>query len=94
LYEISQTKTDLEIKKNSITELKSINGIKSDIYLQNEEIYFNPLGKGLIANIDRQKTLTSGKYNLLIDVDFEIGQTCKFSKLLEIEKNNAAKYFE
>jgi len=94
LHEISQTKNDIDIKKNSNYEFKSINEIKSDIYSENEEIFFNPLGKGMITNIDRQKTLTSGKYNLIIDVDFEIGQTCKFSKLLEIEKNNAEKYFE
>ena len=94
LYEISLTKTDLDIKKNSITELKSINEIKSDIYLENQDVFFYPLGKGTIKKIDRQKTLTSGKYNLIIDVDFEIGQTCKFSKLLEIKKNNAEKYFD
>ena len=94
LHEISLTKNDIDNKKNSIYEFKSINEIKSDIYSENEEIFFNPLGKGIITNIDRQKTLTSGKYNLIIDVDFEIGQTCKFSKLLEIEKNNAEKYFD
>lgn len=62
--------------------------------MENEEIEFNPLGKGIITSIDRQKTLTSGKYNLIIEVDFEIGQSCKFSKLLDIEKNNAEKYFD
>ena len=94
LYKISLTKNGLNIKKSSTFELRSINEIKSDIYSENEEIYFNPLGKGTIKNIDRQKTLTSGKYNLIIDVYFEIGQTCKFSKLLDIEKNNAEKHFE
>ena len=75
-------------------ETKSINEITSDIYFENEEIEFNPLGYGIITSIDRQKTLTSGKYNLIIDVDFKIGQSCKFSKLLDIEKNKAEKYFE
>jgi ADP-ribosylglycohydrolase len=74
--------------------IKSFNEIISDSFLENEEIEFNPLGKGIITSIDRQKALTSGKYNLIIDVDFEIGQSCKFSKLLDIEKNNAEKYFD
>lgn len=73
--------------------IKSFYEITSDTFLENEEIEFSPLGKGIITSIDRQKTLTSGKYNLIIDVDFEIGQSCKFSKLLDIEKNNAEKYF-
>jgi len=94
LYKISLLENNIGIKKNSVSELKPINEIISDIYSVNEEIYFNPLGKGTIKNIKRQKTLTRGKYNLIIDIDFEIGQTCKFSKLLEIEKNNANKYFE
>jgi len=68
--------------------------IKSDVYNISDEFLFNPLGKGVVKNIDRQKTLTSGKYNLIIDVEFDIGQTCRFSKLLDIEKNDAAKYFE
>jgi ADP-ribosylglycohydrolase len=94
LHEISLTKGEIDIKENSITDLKSINEIDSDIYSENEDIFFNPLGKGTVKKIDRQKTLASGKYNLIIDVVFEIGQSCKFSKILEIKKNNAEKYFE
>lgn len=67
--------------------------IESDEYNFKDEFIFNPLGKGVVKNIDRQKTLTSGKYNLILDVEFDIGQTCRFSKLLDIEKNDAAKYF-
>ncbi|WP_323027770.1 ADP-ribosylglycohydrolase family protein [Gelidibacter japonicus] len=94
LYEISINGT-FETNRNQIElSLKSLNEISLDEYLENEEIFFNPLGKGIITNIDRQKTLTSGKYNLIIDVNFEIGQTCKFSKLLDIEKNEAERYFK
>lgn len=93
LYKISHSKNVADTKNINISALKTMNEIASDIYTENEEIIFNPLGKGIIKHIDRQKTLTSGKYNLIIDVTFEIGQTCKFSKLLEIKKNNAEKFF-
>lgn len=94
LFRISNNGSLDLTKEEFELNLKSLNEISSDEYLENEEIFFNPLGKGIITNIDRQKTLTSGKYNLIIDVDFKIGQTCKFSKLLNIEKNNAEKYFK
>jgi len=81
----------IEFPTNNKFELKEI---KSDKYNKGHEFLFNPLGKGVVKNIDRQKTLTSGKYNLILDVEFEIGQSCRFSKLLDIEKNDAAKYFE
>jgi len=80
-----------EFLLNSTIEIKEI---ESDEYKIGYELVFNPLGKGVVKNIDRQKTLTSGKYNLILDVEFDIGQTCRFSKLLDIEKNDAAKYFE
>ncbi|WP_233901197.1 ADP-ribosylglycohydrolase family protein [Tenacibaculum piscium] len=93
LFDISNRESN-DLRNNQVElNIKSLNEITSDEYLENEEINFIPLGKGVIKNIDRQKTLTSGKYNLIIDVNFEIGQTCKFSKLLDIEKNDAEKYF-
>lgn len=93
LYDISLTNIVIETNKKQNSDVRPINEIKSDIFSINEQIYFYPLGKGVIKDIDRQKTLTKGKYNLIIDVEFEIGQTCRFSKLLEIEKNKAEKYF-
>ncbi|MCF8233407.1 MAG: ADP-ribosylglycohydrolase family protein [Bacteroidales bacterium] len=80
-----------EFLLNNTIEVKEID---SDEYNLGDEFLFNPLGKGVVKNIDRQKTLTSGKYNLILDVEFGIGQTCRFSKLLDIEKNDAVKYFE
>lgn len=94
LYNISHTNKALDKAKTGIEKLKLINEIDSDIYFENEVVFFNPLGKGTINKIDRQKTLTSGKYNLILEIDFEIGQSCKFSKLLEIDKNNAEKSFD
>ena len=75
-------------------EMKSLNEIKSDSYHLNEKINFNPLGQGVIVEIDRQKTLTSGKYNLILNVEFNCGQSCKFSKILDIKINNAEAFFE
>jgi ADP-ribosylglycohydrolase len=93
LYHISQR----EIIHEDIMTIKQyegeIIGIESDTFNEGEEFTFNPLGKGIVKYIDRQKTLTNGKYNLIIDVYFKIGQSCRFSKLLDIEKNDAAKYF-
>lgn len=74
----------------SVNNRIDIKGILSDEYDVGDEFLFNPLGKGVIKSIDRQKTLTSGKFNLILDVEFEIGQSCRFSKLLDIEKNDAA----
>jgi ADP-ribosylglycohydrolase len=47
----------------------------------NETISFDPIGRGIITNIEKQDTLTVGKYNIIVDVDFEIGQSCRFSKV-------------
>ena len=93
LYLISQRELKSEetyILTNSKTVVIEI---ESDEYNKGDDFLFNPLGKGIVKNIERQKTLTSGKYNLILDVEFEIGQSCRFSKLLDIKKNNAAKYF-
>jgi len=50
-----------------------------------EEIVFIPLGKGIITFVDHQSTLTKGKYYLIFEVNFEIGQTCVFSKLFDVD---------
>ncbi|MBI35732.1 MAG: hypothetical protein CMP67_10270 [Flavobacteriales bacterium] len=95
LYDIAKKESqEADIPPPFTIGLKSLNEITSDSFFVNEEIEFIPFGKGVVSSIDRQKTLTSGKYNLIIDVDFEIGQSCKFSKILDIEKNNAQKYFD
>jgi ADP-ribosylglycohydrolase len=47
----------------------------------NDELYLTTLGKGIVRNIERQKTLIKDKFNLIVDVEFEIGQTCRFAKV-------------
>lgn len=58
---------------------------KDDFYLR-EEVEFIPLGKGKITMIDRQVTLTKGKYNLLLEVSLESGQSILVSQ--SFDENN------
>ena len=60
-----------------------INEINNDKYSLNDVVYFYPLGDGEITFIDRQDTIVDGKYNLIIGVNFDIGQSCFFSKTFE-----------
>lgn len=82
LLEISESRAK-EVKLISNHSDKTLNNVDSDDYIVDEKVFFLPLGRGTIKNIDRQDTLTKGKYNLIIDVDFEIGQSCRFAKILD-----------
>lgn len=84
LYEISFG----EITKNGTkksSNFRTINEIESDNFKLGEKVSFEPLGDGEIVNIYREDTLTRGKYNLIIDVKFNLGQTCRFAKILSKE---------
>lgn len=81
LLEISEGRAeanDVAIEPNPM----SINVINSDSYKHEDKVYFEPLGNGLITYIDRQDAVTKGKFNLILSVEFELGQSCVFSKLL------------
>lgn len=65
------------------SNFKILNEINSDSFNVEEPISFEPFGNGIIKSIDRQNTLTRGQFNLILAVDFEIGQSCVFSKLLK-----------
>ena len=90
LLEISESRATFINKKNLFG---SINEINSDKFQEGDNVSFNPLGNGIVKKIDRQKTLTKGKYNLILDIDFENGQTCRFAKLLIIEQQNKTELF-
>ena len=47
-----------------------------------DKVYFDPLGNGVITKIDKQDAITKGKFNIILSVEFELGQSCVFSKLL------------
>lgn len=93
LYNISTGDFKKTDRQEDFFGIKSLNEIERDTYEVNEQITFNPLGLGIIRKIDRQKTVTSGKYNLILDVEFNLGQSCKFSKFLDIKLNNADHFF-
>jgi ADP-ribosylglycohydrolase len=93
LFKISTSQNLNEMPSQIYLGTKLFSDISTDSYTENEDIIFNPLGKGKITKIDRQKTLTRGKYNLIIDIEFEIGQTCRFSKILDINKSNQENLF-
>src|SRR5690606_14051140 len=92
LIEISESRSNFKrpIKKEN---LKSISEIDNDRFKIDDKVYLETLGEGTVKFIDRQKTLTKGKYNLILDVEFEVGQFCRFAKLLSIEKENKSDLF-
>lgn len=90
LLEISESRAK-EIKSENFPELKSINTIEKDNFELDETIFFTPLGKGKVVHIDRQDTLTKGKYNLIIDVEFDLGQSCRFTQILNKTEKEISK---
>ena len=87
LLEISEGRAkfdDMAFEQNNI----SINVIDSDNYKQGEKVYFEPLGNGVITQIDKQDAITKGKFNIILSVDFELGQSCIFSKLLSVHNES------
>lgn len=67
--------------------LKLLNNPKRDDFSLDEPIQFIPIGKGKITHIERQKTLTKGKYNLIVEAQLDNGQSILVSKIFE-EQNN------
>lgn len=77
------------------SNLKSLNNLSKDDFSLDLEIEFIPLGKGRITFVDRQTTLTKGKYNLILEACFDNGQSIIVSKLFDdlgntgkVNKNN------
>ena len=86
LYDdFTQVKSDISkaLITNSLS-LKSVDEIKTDNYSVGERVFFTPLGEGTISDLSKQDALSKGKYNLLLVVKFDVGQSCLFSKLLNI----------
>ena len=90
LLEISKNKKEYK-KEYPINKLKSLANINGDYFKINEKVFLETLGEGEIIAIDRQKTLSKGKYNLILDVQFKIGQICRFNKLLNLDDKNTPK---
>lgn len=47
-----------------------------------DEIYLPSLGAGVVSSLSEQDTITAGKSVLILEADFEIGQSCKLSKVV------------
>jgi len=80
LLAISEDRFEDNLMPGSLN-LELLNNPKKDDYSIGQKIEFVPLGKGIIVGIERQKTLTKGKYNLMIDVKTDIGQSVLVTKL-------------
>ena len=92
LLEISESRANFKtINQNK--HLTSIANTNEDIFEINQNVFLSTLGVGKIKSIDRQNTLTKGKYNLILDIEFEIGQFCRFAKLLDVEEENKKDLF-
>lgn len=76
------------------SNLKSLNNISKDNFSLDTEIEFIPLGKGKITSIDRQPTLTKGKYNLILEANFDNGQSIIVSKLFDSLDNTGSRVFK
>ena len=48
-----------------------------------DKVDHNPLGPGQVTAVEWHRPLTKGKVIKVIDVRFDIGQTCRFSMLLD-----------
>lgn len=65
------------------TKAKQLISSTNNDFVVGELIEFFPLGSGKITFLDRQPTLTKGKYNLLIEIELDSGQSILISKLLD-----------
>ena len=68
-----------------------IDELNKDSLNVNDSFSFKPFGLGKVVNIERQPVLTKGKYALIVDIDFDLGQTCRFSKVCEGSVENIYK---
>jgi len=71
----------------SNSSFKSLDNITEDYFSDGDKIFFTPLGSGNITKISRVNTLTKGKYNLILEVEFEIGQSCVFSQVFNLDSS-------
>lgn len=65
------------------TNFKLLNNPKTDDFNVGVPVEFIPLGTGKITFIDRQSTITKGKYNLLLGANLDNGQSILVSKLFD-----------
>ncbi len=62
--------------------------LTEDYFNIDDNFFFKSLGKGYIKSIDRQPTLTKGKYSLLMDIQCDNGQTVRVVKLFSYNEDS------
>ncbi len=65
--------------------IKSVSEIEDDSFKVGDKVFLETLGEGKIKTINRQVTLDEDRYNLIFDVQFEIGQSCRFVRRLSLK---------
>ncbi|MCY4254253.1 MAG: ADP-ribosylglycohydrolase family protein [Flavobacteriaceae bacterium] len=82
LLEIKENRSE-EMKKHTKKEgIKSITEIEDDRFQVEENVFLETLGEGIVKSKEIQYPLIKDKRNLIYDVKFEVGQSCRFVKRL------------
>lgn len=87
-YIQSVAKTLLKISLGESKEVRNHSSSSTQSFFDSKNIEVGgtlklpTLGEGKIVKVDKQDALTKGKYNLIYDVEFAIGQSCRFHKLM------------
>ena len=86
LLEIHETRRVEKIERpNNEKGIKSISEIEDDSFKVGDKVFLETLGEGKIKTINRQITLDEDRYNLIFDVQFKIGQSCRFVRILSLK---------
>lgn len=80
LMQISETLATDVINEVPL-ELEATSTLNSEDLHVGKRIFYTPLGFGKIVYINKIDTLDSRRYRIIVDIDFEIGQSCRFSWL-------------
>jgi len=86
LYHIALgEKVELHKRQTNNQGLKTLSQIRDDKYSIGEPVFYNPLGKGKINSVVIKSSNWGGgiKNRLYLGVDFNIGQSCIFTKLVD-----------
>jgi ADP-ribosylglycohydrolase len=58
-------------------------GLEAGSLQEKDEVFHTALGHGTVLSVDHRQPLVRDKVNFIVDVQFESGQSCRFSKLLK-----------
>ena len=81
LLKISEGNSDANYTATEKT-MNIPNLLKDEEIIEGKEVNLLSLGKGVITYVEIQSALSKNRSNIIYDVEFEIGQTCRFSRLV------------